>query len=123
MTARVITAIAGNPEIWKRSAIVIAYDESDGFYDHVPPRILSYGPDHLPLARGIRTPLIVISPYARRLACPMPRGCTLPLSSRAARSLDVARLPVCPMRRMRSPRAARLRSMVQMVAFRIILGR
>ena len=29
------------------------------------PRILSYGPDDLPLARGIRVPLIVISPYAR----------------------------------------------------------
>jgi phospholipase C len=65
MAARVINTIAGNPEIWKQSAIIITYDESDGFYDHVPPRILSYGPDGLPLARGIRVPLIVISPYAR----------------------------------------------------------
>jgi phospholipase C len=31
----------------------------------VAPRILSYGPDKLPLARGIRIPMIVISPYAR----------------------------------------------------------
>ena len=30
-----------------------------------PPRILSYGPDGLPLARGIRVPLLLISPYAR----------------------------------------------------------
>jgi phospholipase C len=65
MTARFVNAIAGNPEIWKRSAIVISYDESDGFYDHVPPRILSYGPDGLPLARGLRVPLIVVSPFAR----------------------------------------------------------
>jgi phospholipase C len=65
MAARAINAIANNPEIWKRSMIVIAYDESDGFYDHVPPRILSYGPDGLPLARGLRVPLIVISPLAR----------------------------------------------------------
>jgi phospholipase C len=65
MVARVINAIAGNPAIWKQSLIIIAYDESDGFYDHVPPRILSYGPDGLPLSRGIRIPLIVISPYAR----------------------------------------------------------
>lgn len=65
MAARVINAIAGRPELWNQSAIVIAYDESDGFYDHVPPRILSYGPDGLPLARGIRIPMIVISPYAR----------------------------------------------------------
>ncbi len=65
MAARVVNTIAGNPEIWKQSATIITYDESDGLYDHVPPRILSYGPeDNLPLARGIRVPLIVISPYA-----------------------------------------------------------
>ena len=65
MAARVINAVAGNPELWRQSLIIITYDESDGFYDHVPPRILSYGPDKLPLARGIRIPMIVISPYAR----------------------------------------------------------
>jgi phospholipase C len=65
MAARVINAVAGNAELWKQSLIIITYDESDGFYDHVRPRILSYGPDGLPLARGIRIPMIVISPYAR----------------------------------------------------------
>ncbi len=65
MAARVINAIAANRAIWEHSAIIITYDESDGLYDHVPPRILSYGPDGLPLARGIRIPLILISPYAR----------------------------------------------------------
>ncbi len=65
MAARVINAIAANKEIWEHSAIIITYDESDGLYDHVPPRILSYGPDGLPLARGVRIPLILISPYAR----------------------------------------------------------
>ncbi len=65
MAARAINAIASNPKIWEQCAIVITYDESDGFYDHVPPRILSYGPDGLPLSRGIRVPLILISPYAR----------------------------------------------------------
>ena len=65
MNATVINAIASNPTLWAQSAIVITYDESDGFYDHVPPRILSYGPDGLPLSRGIRVPLLVISPYAR----------------------------------------------------------
>jgi phospholipase C len=65
MTAHAINAIASKPDIWIRSMIVIAYDESDGSYDHVPPRILSYGPDRLPLSRGIRVPLIVIAPYAR----------------------------------------------------------
>ncbi|RBP14112.1 phospholipase C [Roseiarcus fermentans] len=65
MAARVINAIASNDSLWKQSAIIIAYDESDGLYDHVPPRILSYGPDGLPLARGVRIPLLLISPYAR----------------------------------------------------------
>jgi phospholipase C len=65
LTARVINAVASNPDIWKQSAIIITYDESDGYYDHLPPRIMAYGPDGLPLSRGIRIPLIVISPYAR----------------------------------------------------------
>jgi phospholipase C len=65
MAARVINAIAANKDVWEYSAIVITYDESDGLYDHVPPRILSYGPDGLPIARGIRIPLLLISPYAR----------------------------------------------------------
>ncbi len=65
MAARVINAIAADPKLWNESAIIVTYDESDGFYDHVPPRILSYGPDGLPVARGIRVPLILISPYAR----------------------------------------------------------
>ncbi len=65
MAARVVNAVASRPALWAQSMIVITYDESDGFYDHVPPRILSYGPDGLPLARGIRIPMTVISPYAR----------------------------------------------------------
>ncbi len=65
MAARVINAVASNPQIWRQSAIIITYDESDGFYDHVPPRIQSYGPDGLPLSRGLRVPLIVISPFSK----------------------------------------------------------
>ncbi len=64
MAARVINAIASNPAIWGQCAIIITYDESDGQWDHVPPRILSYGPNGL-ISRGARVPLILISPYAR----------------------------------------------------------
>ncbi len=35
MAARVINAIAGNEALWKQSAIIITYDESDSLYDHV----------------------------------------------------------------------------------------
>ena len=65
MAANVINAVASNPNIWNQSLIIITYDESDGFYDHVPPAVLSYGPDGYELSRGIRIPLILISPYAK----------------------------------------------------------
>ncbi len=68
---------------WSSTAIIITYDDSDGWYDHVPPKIVN-GSDDLSLdtamcqdapktvssanARcglGQRLPLVVISPYAR----------------------------------------------------------
>ncbi|MBW4024740.1 MAG: phosphoesterase [Proteobacteria bacterium] len=64
LVAREVNAIARSP-YWKNSAIIITYDESEGDYDHVPPRILSFDPSGLPLSRGPRIPLILISPYAR----------------------------------------------------------
>src|ERR1700753_2772648 len=64
LVAREVDAIARSP-YWKNCAIIITYDESDVDYDHVPPRILSFDPSGLPLSRGPRIPLILISPYAR----------------------------------------------------------
>ena len=64
LLAREINAIAASP-YWAQSAIVITYDESEGDYDHVPPRVLSFDPAGLPMSRGPRIPLLVISPFAR----------------------------------------------------------
>ena len=64
MVARAVNAIAGSP-YWSQSAVIVTYDESEGDYDHVPPRILSWDPAGLPLSRGPRIPLLLISPYAR----------------------------------------------------------
>ena len=64
LVAREVNAIARSP-YWDQSAIIITYDESEGDYDHVPPRILSFDPAGLPLSRGPRIPLTLISPYAR----------------------------------------------------------
>ena len=64
MLARTVNAVAASP-YWAESAIIVTYDESEGDYDHVPPRILSWDPAGLPLGRGPRIPLLVISPYAR----------------------------------------------------------
>jgi len=45
---------------WKRTAIVVTYDENGGFWDHVPP---PHGDRWGP---GTRIPTVVISPFARR---------------------------------------------------------
>ncbi len=61
--ADAVNAIAMSP-YWSESAIVITYDESDGYYDHAPFQIRSYSPDGLPYAAGSRIPAIVVSPYS-----------------------------------------------------------
>ncbi len=61
--ARAINDIANSP-YWSQSAIIITYDETDGFYDHVAPHIRNKFVDGSPLAAGPRIPTIVISPYA-----------------------------------------------------------
>jgi phospholipase C len=63
MVADTINAIANSP-YWSKSAIIITWDESDGFYDHAPEAIRNWGPDGLPISGGPRMPTIVISPYS-----------------------------------------------------------
>lgn len=63
LLAEEINAIAASP-YWSQSAIIIAYDESDGLYDHTQPRIRSHDANGLPLEQGPRIPSIVISPYS-----------------------------------------------------------
>jgi len=80
----VVNAIEKSP-YWKNTAIIIAYDDSDGWYDHVMPPIVrgsavadvdalsgpgrcgNAKPDADPARCGFgpRLPLLVISPYAR----------------------------------------------------------
>lgn len=62
LLAQEVNAIAGSP-YWPQSAIIIAYDETDGLYDHAPEVIRSYDPFGEPLDQGPRIPAIVISPY------------------------------------------------------------
>ncbi len=63
LLAEEINAIAASP-YWSQSAIIITYDESDGLYDHVRPRVRSYDPSGIPLEQGPRIPAILISPFA-----------------------------------------------------------
>ncbi|MFZ0685802.1 MAG: alkaline phosphatase family protein [Terriglobales bacterium] len=57
--AAIVNAIGGSP-YWQDTAIIVAWDDFGGWYDHVPPPSIrdSY-------EVGFRVPLIVISPYAK----------------------------------------------------------
>ena len=58
-TADLINRIMRMPD-WQHTAIVLTWDEWGGFYDHVaPPQ-----PDRFGM--GVRVPMLVISPWARR---------------------------------------------------------
>ncbi len=57
-TVEIVNAIMRSPE-WRRTAIVITWDDFGGFYDHVPPPhvdLFGFGP---------RVPMLLISPWAR----------------------------------------------------------
>jgi phospholipase C len=76
-----INKIQQSPE-WKSTAIFIAYDDSDGWYDHVPPKVTNGSSDasqDTPLCSNVRAakgyqdrcgpsqrlPFLAISPYSR----------------------------------------------------------
>jgi phospholipase C len=55
-----LVAAVQNSSFWQTSAIIVTYDESGGFYDHVaPPVVDRWGP-------SVRVPAIIISPYAKK---------------------------------------------------------
>lgn len=64
LIAETINQIAASP-YWKRCAIVVTWDDSEGDYDHVPPPLRAVGPDGSVTSDGPRVPLILISPYAK----------------------------------------------------------
>jgi phospholipase C len=65
---KVLDALASHPDVWRKTAVFINYDENDGFFDHVPPPVP--GPDvteehwqGLPTGLGMRVPMLVVSPW------------------------------------------------------------
>ncbi|MFE0177117.1 phosphocholine-specific phospholipase C [Streptomyces sp. NPDC059002] len=68
---KVLDALASHPEVWRRTAVFINYDENDGFFDHVPPPVP--GGDSAeeqeerwegrPTGLGVRVPMLVVSPW------------------------------------------------------------
>ena len=60
-TVQQINAIMNNKSLWNSTAIFLTWDDYGGLYDHVVPPA---GPNPQ-LEYGLRTPLIVISPYSK----------------------------------------------------------
>jgi phospholipase C len=77
-----------NPEVWKKTIFVLAYDENDGYFDHVPPFVapdlknpasgkaspgIDTGVEQVRLHQdspgsiglGYRVPLVIASPWSR----------------------------------------------------------
>ncbi len=79
LTARLIAALASNPEVWAKTVFILNYDENDGFFDHVPPPIPPVGTapgkstvemagesyHGVPVGLGPRVPAIVVSPWTK----------------------------------------------------------
>src|SRR2546427_9781786 len=58
-TIQTIRSIQASPT-WSSTAILLTWDESGGFYDHVPPpQVDAWG-------NGFRVPMIIVSPFATR---------------------------------------------------------
>jgi phospholipase C len=65
LIASIIAALAENPDQWNRTLLIITYDESGGFFDHVvPPMTVDVRKDFRQL--GFRVPSLVVGPYVRR---------------------------------------------------------
>lgn len=63
-----LDAVAANPDVWAKTAFILAYDENDGLFDHVPPPVPPAGTPleflrGAPIGAGFRVPCIVISPW------------------------------------------------------------
>lgn len=55
----IVNAI-GKSQFWNSTAVIVMWDDWGGFYDPVPPPQLDY------TSLGMRVPMLVISPYAKR---------------------------------------------------------
>ncbi|SAL81598.1 phospholipase C [Caballeronia terrestris] len=79
LSAKLLAALAANPEVWSRTVFLLNYDEQGGFFDHaVPPTppgddtegrttVATTGElyDDLPIGLGFRVPMTVVSPWSR----------------------------------------------------------
>ncbi|WP_338876315.1 phospholipase C, phosphocholine-specific [Spirosoma sp. SC4-14] len=93
--SEVMDILTQNPDVWKKTIFILAYDENDGYFDHIPPFVPSH-PDQPtsgqtskgidtrlefvtqeqenkrpgkgrtgPIGLGFRVPLVIASPWSR----------------------------------------------------------
>jgi phospholipase C len=85
--SEVLDILTKNPEVWRKTILILCYDENDGYFDHVPPFVAPhptrattgrasvgvdtslewgtvYERDHA-IGLGYRVPLVVASPWSR----------------------------------------------------------
>jgi phospholipase C len=71
LVATVYNALRGNVEAWKKTMLVILFDEHGGCYDHAPPpkavppsSVVGDNPNRFAFDRyGVRVPVVIASPY------------------------------------------------------------
>jgi phospholipase C len=87
--ANLIEALVDHPEVFAKTVFIINYDETGGFFDHVPPPLPVFDPSHghstvstagegklyqgskdankglHPVGLGMRIPAIIVSPWSR----------------------------------------------------------
>ncbi|WP_416758591.1 phosphocholine-specific phospholipase C [Roseateles sp. So40a] len=80
-TARLLQALVQSPEVWSKTALILTYDENDGFFDHMPAVMAPLNADRgrttmsnatvgeiaagQPIGLGPRVPTMVISPWSK----------------------------------------------------------
>lgn len=78
---RVLSLIWAHPAVWRKTAVIVNYDENGGFFDHVPPPAAPPGTpgEYLtgatlppaaggvrgPIGLGFRVPCMIVSPWSR----------------------------------------------------------
>ncbi|WP_335937543.1 phosphocholine-specific phospholipase C [Streptomyces sp. PTD5-9] len=65
---KILDALGRHPEVWRHTAVIINYDENDGFFDHVPPpvappEVAEEQWEGKPTGLGMRVPMLVVSPW------------------------------------------------------------
>jgi phospholipase C len=78
LVQQILNTLVSNPSVWAQTVFIVMYDESGGFFDHVPPVTAPAGTsgEYLttlpsaadgiagPIGLGFRTPCLVISPFS-----------------------------------------------------------